>query len=314
MPMNQSLRRLLLCLLACRADFADADNALNAHTPHKKINETSESPAPQLQRAKTFHQDSDIRLRDYWASEKLDGVRAYWDGHILRTRSGRPIPIPKALHDTLPSNDALDGELWIERGTFDVVSGLVRAHSSPASKWQSVQYKVFDLPHHTGTFDERLSALKALFRDNPNNFWSPLEQFKIAHKDALNTQLKAIEAQGGEGLMLHLASSRYSPHRTDHLLKVKSYQDAEATVIGYTKGKGKYLGLVGALFVSLRNGITFNIGSGLDDRDRATPPEIGSTITFKYFGLTPNGVPRFASYMRTRAPAPTPAAVSRPTQ
>ncbi|HEY7773832.1 MAG TPA: DNA ligase [Marinagarivorans sp.] len=313
MPINQPLYVLLFCIFAGGADFADANNTPYPQTTHKKPSETSHSPAPKLQLAKTFRQDSDIRLQDYWASEKLDGVRAYWDGQTLRTRSGHLIPIPEALHNTLPSSAALDGELWIARGKFDLVSGLVRAHSAPISRWQKVQYKVFDLPKHTGTFEQRLSALAVLFRDNPNNFWSPLKQFKIDNKDALNTKLKEVEALGGEGLMLHLASSKYSPYRTDHLLKVKSYRDAEATVVGYTKGKGKYRGLVGALIVKLSNGITFNIGSGLDDHDRITPPAIGSTITFKYFGLTPNGVPRFASYMRTRHPVAQPAA-SPPTQ
>ena len=88
--------------------------------------------------------------------------------------------------------------------------------------------------------------------------------------------------------------------RSDTLLKHKRGRDAEARVVGYRPGKGKYEGMVGALLVEDAHGRRFALGSGLRDADRAAPPAIGSTVTFRYDGLTEQGNPRFARYLRVR--------------
>jgi DNA ligase-1 len=100
--------------------------------------------------------------------------------------------------------------------------------------------------------------------------------------------------------MLRKISSRYQAGRSTDLLKLKKHQDAEARVIGYKVGKGKYQGLMGALLVKLESGVEFYIGSGFSDQLRQDPPELGSTITFRYNGLTQNGVPKFARFLRER--------------
>ena len=256
---------------------------------------------PQLLLANTYQKDSQINFTNYWVSEKLDGVRAYWDGTKLLTRSGNIIHLPKILKNTLPITP-LDGELWLGRNTFERINALIRSHSASDAEWGEVRYKIFDLPRHQGTFDERLKTLNALYKEHQNTFWSPIEHFKIENYAQLEMKLKKIEKLGAEGLMLHKANSLYLGTRTDDLLKVKNYQDDEAVVIAYTPGKGKYTGQVGALVVQMESGLKFNIGSGLSDEERLEPPAIGSTITFKHFGLTQNGVPRFASYLRIRIP------------
>ena len=48
------------------------------------------------------------------------------------------------------------------------------------------------------------------------------------------------------------------------------------------------------------DGTRFAIGSGLSDELRRHPPAIGARITFKYYGLTVNGKPRFPVYWRER--------------
>ena len=80
-------------------------------------------------------------------------------------------------------------------------------------------------------------------------------------------------------------------------LKLKPYFDAEAVVIGYIAGKGKYKNMLGALKVRSSDGTEFKIGSGFTDQQRSSPPAIGSTITYKYHGFTKNGLPRFASFL-----------------
>ena len=103
---------------------------------------------------------------------------------------------------------------------------------------------------------------------------------------------------GGEGLVLHLASAPLVTGRSDVLLKLKPLSDAEATVIGYIAGKGKYAGMTGALAVKAANGQRFNLGTGLSDVQRKTPPVIGSKVTYTYRDVTPSGKPRFASFLR----------------
>jgi DNA ligase-1 len=113
-------------------------------------------------------------------------------------------------------------------------------------------------------------------------------------------RMNAVVQAGGEGLMLHLADAPYLTGRQDVLLKLKPWQDAEAVVIGYTPGSGKYHGLTGALEVQMPDGKRFLIGSGLTDAMRRNPPAIGSLITYRYQALTQDGVPRFARYLRLR--------------
>lgn len=104
--------------------------------------------------------------------------------------------------------------------------------------------------------------------------------------------------------MLRLGASGYRIGRSNDLLKVKQYQDAEAVVVQHLPGKGKYEGLMGSLLVELENGRQFRIGSGFSDAERASPPDPGTVITFKYYGYTATGLPRFASFLRIRNDEP----------
>lgn len=61
----------------------------------------------------------------------------------------------------------------------------------------------------------------------------------------------------GEGLMLRNPESFYENRRSKSLLKVKTFYDDEATVLGYTAGTGRCLGMVGALKVRNTHGIEF---------------------------------------------------------
>lgn len=117
-------------------------------------------------------------------------------------------------------------------------------------------------------------------------------------------QLDAAVGEGAEGLMLRLGSSQYRTGRSNDLLKVKQYSDDEAVVIRHLPGEGKYRGMMGSLLVELENGRRFRIGSGFSDAERLSPPEPGTTITFKYYGHTVTGLPRFASFLRVRNDEP----------
>jgi DNA ligase 1 len=235
----------------------------------------------------------------YLISEKLDGVRALWDGKSFKFRSGQTIAAPAWFTAKLPATP-LDGELWLARGKFDELSGIVRKQQAVDAQWQRVQYMVFELPAGDGTFAQRSQKLQVLVKQTnwPQLQW--VEQFKIADEKALQAKLKQITAQGGEGLMLHLASAPVTQGRSSVLLKLKPVSDAEGIVIAHIPGKGKYAGMLGALQIKTEDGQTVKIGTGFSDEQRKNPPAIGSTITYTYRDKTPSGKPRFASFLRER--------------
>jgi DNA ligase-1 len=235
----------------------------------------------------------------YWVSEKLDGVRACWDGQRLRFRSGRPIPAPGWFIAALP-DVPLDGELWLGRGRFEAVSGLVRREAVDETGWRSVRYMVFDTPGAAGTFDERLTRLRGIVERAGLPWLQVVPQFRVVDAAALAATLDAVLAAGGEGLMLHRADARWENGRSEALLKLTPFLDAEARVVGYLPGRGKYAGMVGALEVETPDGRRFRIGSGLSDADRRAPPPLGSEVTYRYRELTGGGLPRFPVFVRIR--------------
>ncbi len=258
---------------------------------------------PALMLATDYGAGADVA--DYWVSEKLDGVRGRWDGRALWTRGGHRIEAPDWFVAGWPEV-ALDGELWIGRGRFDEVSGIVRARHRDDGRWRQVRFMVFDLPEHAGGFGERLLRLRTLLADAGIAWLQPVPQQRVADASALEARLQAVVAAGGEGLMLHHRDARYRAGRSDGLRKLKPHADAEARVVGHMPGRGKYAGMTGALLVERGDGLRFRLGSGLDDAQRAAPPPIGSLVTYRYSGHTRNGVPRFARFLRLRHEAPPP--------
>ena len=236
----------------------------------------------------------------YWVSEKLDGVRACWDGQRLRFRSGRSIPAPAWFIAALP-DVPLDGELWLGRGRFEALSGLVRREVADEAGWGSVRYMVFDTPGSAGTFGERLARLRSFVEGAGLPWLQVVPQFRVASAASLAATLDAVLAAGGEGLMLHRADAHWENGRSDALLKLTPFLDAEARVVGYLPGRGKYDGMVGALEVEMPDGRRFRIGTGLSDADRRQPPPIGSEVTYRYRELMGGGLPRFPVFVRVRS-------------
>lgn len=253
--------------------------------------------APNLLLAKPYQQT--ILLPEYWVSEKLDGVRAYWDGKHLISRQGHIFQVPLWFIKDLPKIK-LDGELWLGRKRFEELSGRVRKKKPEDEDWRGISYMLFDLPFDEGTFTERLDKLTEISRLINVKHVQVIKQFKLDSHEALIAMLDKLIAEGAEGLMLHRAKSRYKSGRQNDLLKLKRYLDAEAVVVAHIEGKGQLKGLLGSLLVETKNKKRFKIGTGFTLENRKNPPAVGAIITFKYFGLTNNGIPRFASYLRER--------------
>jgi DNA ligase-1 len=242
---------------------------------------------------------SQVDVGQYLVSEKLDGVRAIWDGQSLRFRSGKTINAPRWFLDGLPKTP-LDGELWLGRGSFERLSGIVRKEVPDDAEWRQVRYMIFELPGAPGTFAQRAEQISETVRQADVSWLSEIEQFPVVDRDSLQKRMKEVVKAGGEGLMLHRAEAPYETGRSDTLLKMKPWADAEATVIGHQPGKGKHAGVLGALRVRTEDGREFSLGSGFSDQQRRDPPPVGATVTYRYHDLTRNGMPRFASFLRVR--------------
>ncbi len=253
--------------------------------------------APELIHAKKFHPG--VNAQDYWVSEKLDGVRAYWNGTFLVSRQGNRFYPPDWFTRNFP-NTPLDGELWIDRNSFERTVSTVKKRAPIEDEWRFVNYYVFELPGAVGNFSDRIKKINHIVEVANNPHLRAVKQFRVDSHKALMAVLDTLVDNGGEGLMLHHQNAHYHTGRSDALFKLKRYRDAEARVIAHLPGKGKHTGRLGALLVQTATGKHFRIGSGFTDKQRENPPRVGAIITYKYYGLTRNGLPRFASFLRER--------------
>jgi len=239
------------------------------------------------------YKDQDIT--GWVMSEKLDGIRAYWNGKYLLSRSGKVINAPKWFTKNYPPFE-IDGELWSKRADFENISSIVRDKIPNDSQWKNITHNIFEVPNAKGGLLKRLEKVKSY----KNEIIKIIPQIKIKSKLHLQNFLKSIELKGGEGVVVRDPNAPYIAKRTSKALKVKSFYDTECEVIGYTKGKGKFQDMVGAIICELPNNIKFKIGSGLSDYVRQNPPQMGDVITFKYKEFTKYGKPRFPVYLRIK--------------
>lgn len=242
---------------------------------------------------------ADVDPTGYLVSEKYDGVRALWDGHQLRLRSGTTVAAPAWLAAGLPAVP-LDGELWLGRGRFEAVSGLVRSQRLDDPAWHDVRLMVFDLPGAPGGFAQRAQHIQGLAASARPGSWLAVQHAKVGDTAALQARLAQVVSAGGEGLMLHRADAPWESGRSGALLKLKPLHDADAQVLAHLPGRGRHQGRLGALRVRTEGGAEFRLGTGFSDALREAPPPVGSWISYTHRGHTARGLPRFASFLRLR--------------
>jgi DNA ligase 1 len=302
---NQSTpieRRTCKHLRKLRGD-AEEEARLGGALPQKPVKEKGEGEeGPPLLLAQSW--DNVLDLSGWWMSEKLDGVRAYWDGKQFISRQGNLYHAPDWFVEGLPQAP-LDGELWLDRKKFQRTVSIVRRQDK-TDAWKEIRYLIFDAPGIKDAFEKRQQAVADMLASGKAQFAAPHEHVRCRDTDHLRGELTKVETLGGEGLMLREPGSSYEVGRSSTLLKVKTFHDAEATVIGHQEGMGKHKGRLGALLVKLADGTEFAVGTGFSDRERAAPPPVGSVITFRYQELSEAGVPRFPSYVGVRLDAPVP--------
>jgi DNA ligase 1 len=238
----------------------------------------------------------------WWMSEKLDGVRAYWDGRHFYSRNNLKFEAPEWFKESLPTDSHLDGELWCGREQFERCVGIIKYHKgSTAVEWKHLCFLVFDAPVIKGDeglpFEQRHAFVEQVAREAP--YAAAVGIRKCQGQAHLTELLQAVCAHGAEGLMLRKQGSIYERVRSSTLLKVKTFMDAEAKIVGYTEGKHRLVGMVGALQCEMPlTGNRFEIGTGLKDAERNWTGAkkrwpVGTVLTYKYQNITAKGVPRF---------------------
>jgi len=234
-------------------------------------------------------------VKGWMMSEKLDGIRAYWNGKELLSKNGNKIYAPKSFTKNFPAF-ALDGELWTKRNDFANIQSII-LDKTPNKDWQQVSYNIFESPHAKGHFMQRLKKAKNWFEKHPNANVHIIEQTLCLDKKHLYDYLKKIVLLKGEGVIIKNPNLPYINKRTSKSLKVTMFFDAEGVVQKINYGKNN---IMRSLVLKLENKVVFNLGGGFTKEQRENPPKVGDVITFKYYGLTKNKKPRFASFIRIR--------------
>lgn len=258
---------------------------------------TRKAAAPKVLLANKWEREKHDPV-NWWISEKLDGVRAFWDAkrRVFLSRLGNVYPAPDWFTAGFPDDVNLDGELFGGRGKFQSTVGIAKTDGS--KHWDQLVYKVFDAPSLMGkTFEERMAAAQSLVTAANSQFIEWVEHTQCTSLAHLDEVFDAIEKLGGEGLMIREPGSTYCEGRSSSLLKIKSFHDGEAIVVAHEAGKGKYVGMTGALRCKMASGKMFKCASGLSDEQRASPPAVGSVIVYKCQELTNDGIPRFPVFL-----------------
>lgn len=265
-------------------------------------------------------------LSDYFVSEKFDGIRALWDGQNMFSKSGKILAIPRCFMEKLAILDLqkgefVEGELWIDYGAFEEISSVIRRKNPTCEDFGKVKYLIFNAhtaishcekreairgnPHciqkYGSVFDMAQNLAKIVpFCDSANAQICVIRQMRVDSQKELIDFFNAIIAKGGEGVIVR--DSRVA-------FKLKPQNDAECKIVDFSRGKGRIRGKVGAIICEaladknsgIKNGIIFRIGSGLSDEMRENPPKIGTIITYKFSGVSKNGIPKHTRFLRIYA-------------
>jgi DNA ligase-1 len=238
---------------------------------------------------------------------KLDGVRCIIQtddqGKVIAySRTGKPwLNINHILKDLKPFFDQqpdviLDGELYNHdlRDDFEQIISLVRTQKpSPYVRSKSkklVQFHCYDYANGSDSYKTRMDNLAVA------SFYSYCVKYVpttvVYHYNHAQLKHQAFLERGYEGSILRL-NKPYEQKRSYSLQKFKDFHDAEATIIGYVKGKGKRTGTLGKFIMKDDEGIEFGCppGKGFNYKDLTKilnniDDYIGQRATFTYFERT----------------------------
>jgi DNA ligase-1 len=149
-------------------------------------------------------------ISGWYASEKLDGVRAYWDGSTLWTRQGNPIEMPERIRADLPAFH-VDCEIWGGRGTFGDACAAAKGNWRPG-----VRLVVHDVPQAAGDWLARMTSV--IFSAG-----LPAVGVRvIGDTESAMVMAAEIIRGGGEGIVVRKPGINYRPGRGTSTLKLKA--------------------------------------------------------------------------------------------
>jgi len=269
----------------------------------------------------------------YLATPKIDGIRFIMVDGVALSRTFKPIRnkhIQGLLSAHLP--DGVDGELTCGDSFQTSTSGIMSIKGTPKFKawiFDYVPASEQDIPHYT----DRMVALQAWFvsAQLPFECVALTDGQSVGSDEQVQTMASAYVSEGYEGAMLRSPNGTYKFGRAtvkeNILLKVKAFQDAEATVIAFVeklhnaneqerdafnhakrsqKKSGMHnTGTLGALLVKRADGETFKIGSGLNDELRAKiwknkSAYMDATVKYKFFEVGVKDKPRHPIFLGFR--------------
>jgi len=246
-----------------------------------------------IEAKKYIYQD----VTGWLVSEKLNGVRAIWDGEDLYSKNGNRFNAPEWFKKLLPGNVYLEGELYIGLDTLGKTAGTVRKKIPIDSELKLIQYCIFDAPKYDDVYKERLAYCKKIISNSDNVNIIRHKYFRT--ESQLNEFYEDIVSAGGEGIILRNPFSYYELCRSNNYLKCKPKDDDEAKVIGYSQPEGIFRKRVRSIVCKWK-GKVFDIDMKRNIKSKLALPNIGSMITFSYQDICSAGLPLSPLFLSVR--------------
>lgn len=241
--------------------------------------------------AKTFGKHvmmEDLTWDNVWSQPKLDGVRGILYQDRLMSRADKPlISCPHILErmqsvfDALGHDAIFDGELYAHKlhNDFSKIISLVKKKKPTADQIaesaEKVQYWIYDLPSHPGTFSERMAALESVAYLFPGCVKLVTSTF-VVREENLDEIYEGYLEDGMEGQMVRIDNKPYEHKRSKSLLKRKIFDDHEFEIVAIEEGKGNRSGMAGMIHC---------VTTGNEPADRTgTKPVAGSVFSTGIIG------------------------------
>lgn len=242
---------------------------------------------------------------------KLDGIRCIGSAKGADTREGEAIVsiphIVDSMQEVLSAYPGLvlDGELYNHalKEDFNKIASLVRKEKHTpktlAETARLVQYHVYDVPSHPGTFSERQDFLMMIFDKYlckfPDSF-RRVETLFVSDEETLDRLYGKWMTEGYEGQIIRLDEVYQAQRRSNYLMKRKEFDTAEFPVTGMEEGNGNWAGCCKRFLISLEDGTPGEAtprGTQEAMRELLLSGKAPDWATVRFFGRTPDGALRF---------------------
>lgn len=203
--------------------------------------------------AKDFNKVANSALEKKWlASRKIDGVRCLMfnnNGEVKTASRGGQNYDFSTIHITKSEQMQklmkehpeiiLDGELYVHGRPLQYISGLARLETDVYSKCEELEYWIYDIVDPNSTFEDRFAILE----DVVTPYLEECEKVKmVEHVECEGwSEIKTLHdkyvSEGFEGVVIRNPSKVYGVNkRTNDMIKVKMYKDAEFEITGISEG------------------------------------------------------------------------------